>query len=108
MIIGKMKYFIGKMVWINEIEIIRIGKMFQYIKLNIYMLPRGKWNSMRIMKNLIGKMVWINETGIIRIGKMFQYVKLDIYILTRKMKFNANNEKFSWEKWFRIIEKWLW
>jgi hypothetical protein len=52
MIIGKMKYFIGKMVWINEIEIIRIGKMFQYIKLNIY-------------------------------------------ILTRKMKFNANNEKFS-------------
>ncbi len=53
---------------------------------------------MRIMKNFTGKMVWINETVIIRIGKMFQYIKLDIYILTRKMKFNANNEKFSWEK----------
>ncbi len=31
------------MVWINETEIIRIGKMFQYIKLDIYIyIPTRK------------------------------------------------------------------
>ncbi len=49
---------------------------------------------MRIMKSFIEKMLWINETGMILIGKMFEYIYLFIYIPTRKMKFNANNEKF--------------
>ncbi len=37
-----MKNFTGKMVWINETVIIRIGKMFQYIKLDIYIFSREK------------------------------------------------------------------
>ncbi len=37
-----MKNLIGKMVWINETGIIRIGKMFEYIKLDIYIYSDAK------------------------------------------------------------------
>jgi hypothetical protein len=73
MIIGKMKYFIGKMLLSNQIAIIHSKKsfdMFSYIRI----LSLEKWNSMGIMKNFTGKMVWINEIEIIRIGKIFWYV----------------------------------